>query len=161
MPSTLQQEPFHPGDTHLLLGLYTTILETGNRIELPKEVEEQFDDGLFITQGFDRNIMVLTTDAFEEVYERVTSVNIADPLVRLLMRMILASAYRVEVGPDGTIQLSEKLKTFAQLEKDVVLVGQGDFMEIWSSDVWDQQKQQLLELEIDPGRFASLLVTTR
>lgn len=145
----------------MLLGLYTTILETGNRIELPNDVEEQFDDGLFITQGFDRNIMVLTTDAFEEVYERVTSVNIADPLARLLMRMILASAYRAEVGPDGSIQLSEKLKTFARLEKDVVLVGQGDFMEIWSSDVWDQQRQQMLEFEIDPGRFASLLVTTR
>jgi len=145
----------------LLLGLYPTILETGNRVALPKEFEEQFDDGLFITQGFDRNIMALTADAFEEVYERITSINIAEPLARLLLRMILSSAYRAEVGPDGTIQVSKPLKDFARLENDVVLVGQGDFVEIWSSETWEQQSKQLLEMEIDPGRFASLLVTTR
>jgi MraZ protein len=155
------QKTFHPGDTTLLLGFYSTILETGNRIELPKDFAEQFEDGLFITQGFDRNIMALTMDAFEEVYERVTSVNIADPLARLLLRMILSSAYRAEIGPDGTIQISQSLKEFARLEKDVVLVGQGDFMEIWSSETWEQQTRQLHELENDPGRFASLLITTR
>lgn len=145
----------------MLLGLYTTILETGNRIELPTDFVEQFDDGLFITQGFDRNIMVLTMDAFEEVYERITSVNIADPLARLLLRMILSSAYRVEVGPDRTIQVSKFLKEFAGLENDVVLVGQGDFMEIWSAESWEQQSKQIAELQMDPGRFASLLITTR
>jgi len=145
----------------LLLGLYTTILETGNRIELPNELAEQFDDGLFITQGFDRNLMVLTVDAFEELYERVTSVNLADPLARLLVRMLLSSAYKVEVGPDGTIQLSTKLKEFAQLEQDVILVGQGDFMEIWSPAMWQQQNAKLQQSEVDPARFASLLVTTR
>jgi MraZ protein len=155
------QTSFHPGDTTLLLGLYSTILETGNRIELPKDYAEQFEDGLFITQGFDRNIMALTMDAFEEIYERVTSVNIADPLARLLLRMILSSAYRAEVGPDGTIQMSESLKKMARLEKDVVVVGQGDFIEIWSADTWEQQTEQLLAMETDPGRFASLLITTR
>jgi MraZ protein len=91
----------------------------------------------------------------------VTSVNLAQPIARLLLRMLLSSAYRAEVGPDGTIQVSKSLKEFARLERDVVLVGQGDFIEIWSSDIWEQQQKQLLELEIDPGRFASLLVTTR
>lgn len=155
------QNTFHPGDTHLLLGLYSTILETGNRIELPVDFAEQFEDELFITQGFDRNIMALTMDAFEEVYERVTSVNIADPLARLLLRMILSSAYKAEIESDGTIQVSKSLKEFAQLEKDVVLVGQGDFIEIWSAEFWEQQTKQLSETEMDPGRFASLLITTR
>jgi MraZ protein len=145
----------------LLLGLYTTILETGNRIAMPDEFAEQFGDGLFVTQGFDRNIMVLTVDAFEELYERVTSVNLADPLARLLVRMILSSAYKAEVGPDGTIQLSNKLKDFAQLEQEIVLVGQGDFMEIWSPAVWGQQTAKLEQSEADPARFASLLITTR
>jgi MraZ protein len=145
----------------LLLGLYSTILETGNRVVLPKEFEEQFDEGVYITQGFDRNIMALTADAFEEVYERVTAVNIAQPLARLLLRMILSSAYKAEVGPDGTIQVSKALKEFARLDNDLVLVGQGDFIEIWSRDTWEQQAKQLVDPAMDPGRFASLLVTTR
>lgn len=145
----------------MLLGLYSTILETGNRIALPKEYEDEFVDGLFITQGFDRNILALTTEAFEEVYERLTSMNIAQPVARLLLRAVLSSAYRVEVGADSTIPISTSLKEFAQLATDVILVGQGDFIEIWSADLWNQQHEKLLDLESDPGRFASLLVTTR
>lgn len=145
----------------MLLGLYSTILETGNRIALPKEYEDEFVDGLFITQGFDRNILALTTEAFEEVYERLTSMNIAQPVARLLLRAVLSSAYRVEVGANSTIPISTSLKEFAQLATDVILVGQGDFIEIWSADLWNQQHEKLLDLESDPGRFASLLVTTR
>jgi len=75
--------------------------------------------------------------------------------------MILSSAYKAEIGPDGTIQISKSLKEFARLAGDVVLIGQGDFIEIWSSETWEEQTKQLMNLEIDPGRFASLLVTTR
>lgn len=145
----------------MLLGLYSTILEAGNRIALPKDYEDEFMDGLFITQGFDRNILALTTEAFEEVYERLTSMNIAEPAARLLLRAILSSAYRVEIAPDGTIPVSASLKGFARLASNVVLVGQGDFVEIWSADLWNQQQDKLLDLESDPDRFASLLVTTR
>ena len=145
----------------MLLGLYSTILETGNRIALPKDYEDEFVDGLFITQGFDRNILALTTEAFEEVYERLTSMNIAEPVARLLLRALLSSAYRVEVAPDRTIPISAALKEFARLATDVILVGQGDFVEIWSEELWDQQHAKLLDLESEPGRFASLLVTTR
>jgi MraZ protein len=105
--------------------------------------------------------MALTVEAFEELYERVTALNMADPLARLLVRMILSSAYKAEVGPDGTIPLSNKLKSFAQLEQDAILVGQGDFMEIWSPAVWEQQTAKLQQSEEDPARFASLLITTR
>jgi MraZ protein len=151
---------FHPGDTNLLLGHYTNTLETENRLLLPQEFREDYRDGLYLTQGFDRNIMMLTIKAFDEMYASMTSLNLADPLARLLLRMILGFAHRTEIESNGTIRIPEKLKEFARLDRDVIVLGQGNFSEIWSSEVWSDQETELRDAISNPNRFASLNLST-
>jgi len=143
----------------LLLGLYTNILEPDNRLILPDDVRVAYKDGLYITQGFDRNIMVLTIQAFEAIYERVMTFNLADPLARLLLRMLLSSAHKMEVGKNGDIFIPAPLKEFGGIDQNVVIVGQGDFVELWSPETWKEQVQRLLTAEAD--RFSTLNLSTR
>jgi MraZ protein len=143
----------------LLLGLYTIILEPDNRLILPDDVRVAYKDGLYITQGFDRNIMVLTVQAFEAIYNRIMTFNLADPLARLLLRMILSSAHKMEVGRNGEIFLPSPLKEFGAIDQSVVIVGQGDFIELWSPETWKEQVQRLLAAEAD--RFSTLNLSTR
>ena len=143
----------------MLLGLYTSILETDNRIALPIGIQEEYEDGLYVTRGFDRNIMVLTVDAFESIYDRITSLNIADPVARLLLRLILGSTQQSGIKADGKIQVPEPLKEFANLEREVIIVGQGDYLELWSPDAWKKQEEQLTNVE--PNQFSSLQITTQ
>jgi len=130
-------------------------------LKTPREYHEHFEEGVYITKGFDRNIMILTMEAFEEVFERVTSVNIANPLGRLLLRMFLSSAYKAEMDMDGNLYISEELSRFARLDKETVLVGQGDYVEVWSPDLWRDQNERLMDAEGNADRFSSLLITTR
>lgn len=143
----------------MLLGLYPSILETDNRLALPDEIQEDYKDGLYITRGFDRNIMVLTTEAFESIYDRIISLNIADPVARLLLRMFLGTAKWAEIGSDGKIPIPGPLKEFAILERDVILVGQGDYVELWSPNAWKIQEDQLSKVE--PNHFSTLHITTQ
>lgn len=143
----------------MLLGLYPSILETDNRIALPDEIQEDYQDGLYITRGFDRNVMVLTMDAFESIYDRISSLNIADPVARLLLRLILGTAQQAEVGIDGKIPIPRSLKEFANLERDVIMIGQGDYLELWAPDAWSVQEDQLTNVE--PNRFSTLHITTQ
>ena len=143
----------------MLLGLYTSILEHDNRLILPDDVRVAYKDGLYITQGFDRNIMVLTVQAFEAIYNRIMTFNLADPLARLLLRMILGSAHKMEVGRNGEIFLPSPLKEFGAIDQNVVIVGQGDFIELWSPETWKEQVQRLLAAEAD--RFSTLNLSTR
>jgi transcriptional regulator MraZ len=143
----------------LLLGLYTSILEHDNRLILPDDVRVAYKDGLYITQGFDRNIMVLTVQAFEAIYNRIMTFNLADPLARLLLRMILSSAHKMEVGRNGEIFVPSPLKEFGAIDQSVVIVGQGDFIELWSPETWKEQIQRLLAAEAD--RFSTLNLSTR
>lgn len=143
----------------MLLGLYTSILETDNRLILPEHFRGAYSDGLYLTQGFDRNLMVLTNHAFEAIYKRITSFNLADPVARLLLRMILGSAYQTDLGTNGDIHIPTPLKEFGALEREVVSVGQGDFIELWSPEAWDQQAKQILAAEAN--RFSTLNLSTR
>ena len=143
----------------MLLGLYTNILENNNHLVLPVPFREAYAAGLYITPGFDRNIMVLTLQAFEVIYNRITTFNLADPVARLLLRLILGSAQKAALSPDGKIPIPDSLKGFATLEQEVVLVGQGDFIELWSPEIWDKQTQQFLNVEAN--HFFTLNISTR
>lgn len=142
----------------MLLGLYTNILEN-NHLVLPESFREAYAAGLYITPGFDRNIMVLTLQAFEVIYQRITALNLADPVARLLLRMILGSAHKADVEADGRVTIPKNLQAFASLEQEVVLVGQGDFVELWSPTVWNKQTEQYLT--VDAQHFSTLHITTR
>ena len=143
----------------MLLGLYSSILEDKNRLVLPDGFKEEYKDGIYITRGFDRNIMALTLSAFDSIYERVMSLNLADPVVRLLLRMVLGNAYRAEITPDWKIDISDTLKEAADLEREVVLVGQGDFVELWSPDNSSKQEEKLINIEAN--QFSALNIASR
>lgn len=143
----------------MLLGLYTCILENDNRLILPDDFRSEYKDGIYLTQGFDRNIMVLTRSAFEVLYKRITSFNLADPVARLLFRMLLGSIHIMELESNGGIRIPEKLKEFAVLGQTAIAVGQGDFMELWSLKEWNKQEERLREVTAD--RFSTLHISTQ
>ncbi len=145
----------------MFIGKYPSTLSTKNRLSIPSQFREQISEGFYITQGFERNLLVLTTGAFEEIYRRIKSLNMADPIARLLLRMILSSADKSVAENDGHIAIPSELVEFARLDKEVLFVGQGDFFEIWSVDLWRMQEAQLKDAESNATRFTTLTVATR
>jgi MraZ protein len=122
---------------------------------------EGLSSAVYITEGFDRNLLVLTSNAFQEIYERVGSLNIADPLARLLLRLILGTAHEAKADLNGYLAIPDELKDFAELHQDILLIGQGDYFEIWSPDLWNKQEIQLRDAETNSGRFSALVIATR
>lgn len=145
----------------MFLGKYPCKLDDHNRLVIPSAFRKQITGGLYITQGFDRNLLVLTTSAFEEIYRRVTLLNIADPLARLLLRLILGTASKLKIDQTGHIAIPDDLKEFAQIGEHNLMVGQGDYFEVWALELWNQQEFQLKDAEANSGRFSTLTVATR
>ncbi len=144
----------------MFLGKFSTPLEPNNRFSVPAAFRAQLSSRMYITQGFDRNLQVLTADAFQEIYRKVVSLNIADPLARLLLRLILGTA--TELGlENNNLMIPENLKEFAKLHDDIFLIGQGDYFEIWAPELWNKQEAQLGDAETNSARFSMLAVTTR
>ena len=140
----------------MLLGQYEDDLENGCRLTVPVPYRGAFAEGVYVTQGFEKNLMLMTDEAFRGLYQRVIAMNMANPLARLLLRMILGNASRVEMDESGRIQIPRNLVTFAGLEKAVMLVGQGDYVEVWAPALWEKQSDDVQNAEANAERFSML-----
>ena len=140
----------------MFLGQYQHSLDEKGRLTIPVAFREALGEGAFVSQGFDRNLMVMTASHFQKVYERINAMSITDPATRLLRRLILASAYQVEVDKAGRILLPQNLRQFLALNGEAMLVGQGEYFEVWTPAEWQKQMDNLHDVEANTQRFATL-----
>jgi MraZ protein len=144
----------------LFLGHHYTQLKNSNRLPIRSDWQKLIPSGVYLTQGFDQNILILTPDTFQEIYTRITALNITDPLARLLLRMFLSTASYVESVENETISLPQNLLEYANLESDVAIVGQGEYVEVWSSDLWQEQQTEIQNSHANAQRFAAFTIST-
>ena len=144
----------------MFLGHHFTQLKNSNRLPIPSNWRKLISSGVYLTQGFDQNILILTPNMFREIYGRITALNITDPLARLLLRMFLSTASYIESVENETIVLPSNLLGYANLESNVVVVGQGDYVEVWSSDLWQQQQSEIQDSQANAQRFSTFAIST-
>jgi MraZ protein len=146
----------------MFLGEYRHSIDNKDRLTVPARYRELLDEGAYVLRGFDRNLMVLTTKAFEAISNRINQMSVTDPLARSLRRLIIGSASRIEIDKAGRILIPDFLCQKAGINRDqeVVLVGQGNYFEVWSSDEWTLQQQALDEAEANTERFKVLDLST-
>ncbi len=146
----------------MFLGEYRHSLDNKDRLTVPVRYRELMDDGAYILRGFDRNLMVLTTKAFDAISHRLDQMSLTDPLARALRRLVIGSATRLEVDKVGRILIPDFLcqKVGLTSDKEAVLIGQGSYFEIWSTDEWALQQQALDQAEANTERFKVLDLST-
>ena len=140
----------------MFLGQFQHNLDEKGRLMIPARYRELLAAGAFITQGFDKCLMVMTEVYFQQVYDRINAMNLADPTARLLRRLILSNAYPVEVDKVGRILVPQNLRQVIALESEAILAGQGEYFEVWTPAAWNEQMNQLQDIETNNQRFATL-----
>ena len=143
----------------MFLGKYSRTLDATSSFSVPPSFVGPLSGGAYLTQGFDRNLQVLTNDAFQEIYRTVVSLNITNPLARLLLRLVLGSAHELGVDANGQFTIPEELQQFANLNNEIFVVGQGEYFEIWAPELWGQQEAQLRDAEANASRFSTLTIS--
>ena len=140
----------------MFLGHFQHNLDDKGRLMIPARFRELLAAGAFITQGFDKCLMVMTDVYFKEVYDRISAMNLADPTARLLRRLILSNAYPVEADRVGRILIPQNLRQVIMLDGEAIVAGQGEYFEVWTPAAWNEQMAQLQDLETNDQRFAML-----
>ena len=146
----------------MFLGEYRHTIDNKDRLTVPVRYRELIVDGAYILRGFDRNLMVLTDKAFEAISHRLDQMSMTDPLTRALRRLIMGSATHLDIDKAGRILIPEFLceKAGLHCDQEAILVGQGSYFEIWSSDEWALQQQALDQTEANTERFKVLDLST-
>jgi MraZ protein len=101
---------------------------------------------LVITADADRCLLVYPLPDWELIQQKLESLSNLDPRVRELQRRLIGFAVDVDMDGAGRVLISPALREYAQLDKAVVLVGQGKKFELWNKEHWE-------ELVSRPGSF--------
>ena len=140
----------------MFLGQFNHNLDTKGRLTIPARFRELLEGGAYVTQGFDANLMVLTAPTFEFISQRVNMMSITDPTARELKRLLFSTASFVEPDKNGRILLPQFLRDVAGIDGEAVVVGVGQYFEIWAPEPWNQQINVLMDTEANAQRFAAL-----
>jgi MraZ protein len=141
----------------MFLGQFQHTLDDKGRLMVPARYRDLLAAGAYITQGFDKCLMVMTEEHFNEVYAILNGLNMADQSARMLRRLILSNAYQVEVDRVGRILVPQNLREFLGVPSgELVVAGQGEYFEVWTPAEWKSQMDSLHDVEANAQRFATL-----
>lgn len=141
----------------MFLGQFRHNLDDKGRLTVPARFRDLLlADGAYVMQGFDQNLMVLTSPKFDTLSERIKTMSMTDPTARLLRRLLFSTAAPVEVDKVGRILLPQFLREHATLSSEAVVVGMGDYFEIWSPVLWSAQAEMLGDAQANADRFSAL-----
>lgn len=117
-------------------GTFTPRLDDKGRITLPARYRGAFTDGAMVVRGVSRCLYVFTTDGFDTFAEGAINAPVDDSDLIGPSRYMLANSDYQTLDAQGRINLTGRMRDYAELGKDVVLTGQGRRMEIWNAERW-------------------------
>lgn len=126
----------------MFMGEYRPTMDEKGRVAIPVKLRKAFGESaainrLIITHGFDKCIMAFRDEDWREFVEtRLAPLSQADPKNRMRLRFLLGGASECELDKQGRIVVPPYLKEYAEISKDVVLLGLNNRIEIWSGEVY-------------------------
>lgn len=138
----------------MLIGEYQHTLDEKKRLAIPAKLRKQLGKEAVITRGFDNCLVIYTTQEWQKMADKFGKLPESQAEARGFARIKLAGAALVEFDQLGRILVPEYLKQYAMLEKNVVIAGLYNRLEIWDENRWNEYKQKT---EKEVGDFGSKL----
>jgi MraZ protein len=120
----------------MLIGQYEHTIDAKNRMSLPAKFRGELGDTVIITAGLDGCLSVFTQEGWKEESAKWNNSTIAKVEERSVARVMLGNATEVTFDKLGRILLPNYLKKMAGLDKNVVICGLLNRLEIWDSQKW-------------------------
>ena len=144
-------------------GVTKVTLDAKGRLAIPTRYRERLgsrcDGQLVATVDRDYCLLIYPLPDWEEIERKLVRLPSLNKQARRLQRLMVGHATEVDIDGHGRILLSRELREFAGLERQAVLIGQGNKFELWDEDRWNEKRDSWLgdEDSVDlPSELESL-----
>ena len=140
----------------MFLGTHTPKLDEKGRLILPAKYRDELAEGLVITRFQERCLAIWPVETFVEVAQAVRGAS-SSQQVRDYQRMLASGASDETPDKQGRITIPPHLRAYAALEKDCVVVGAINRVEVWDSAAWERYSAEKesayaeMDEEVFPG----------
>jgi MraZ protein len=125
----------------VFLGTHTPKLDEKGRIFLPAKFRDELADGLVVTRGQDRCLAIWPMADFVEQTQQLRSAPSSSKQVRDYQRMLASGASDETLDKQGRLTIPAPLRAYAGLDKDVVVVGAINRVEVWDAIAWQSYSE--------------------
>ena len=136
------------------VGEFEHSIDDKGRLSVPARFRPALEDGLVITRGLDRCLVIWDSESWRAMAERIRSLNTWQAEARRMQRHFFSGAVPAQPDKLGRVVIPQYLRAYAQLETDVVVVGLADRIEVWSRTEWQRERG---EAERDSAELAEHL----
>ncbi len=121
----------------MFLGTHSPLLDDKGRVVLPAKFRDDLSAGLVLSKGQDRSVVIWPVAEFSEYAARIREASRTDARARAYSRVLFSAAFDQVPDKQGRITIPAALREYAQLERECVVVGNHDTLEIWNPQTWD------------------------
>lgn len=143
----------------MFLGTHEPRLDDKGRLVLPAKLREPLAPGIVITKGQERSLILWPANEFVAYTQKLREASRNDAKVRSYLRVFFSSAFDEIPDKQGRITIPNTLREYAQLDREVVVVGADTTIEIWEPEAWREYLREAepkfahTQEEVAPGIF--------
>ena len=133
-----------------MTGTYEHSIDAKGRLFIPAKLREELGVSFYLARGVDECLAIYPQETWNRFTEKFASLPMSQSAA---MRPLFANASKCELDSQGRIVIPQKLRKYAGLEKDAVIIGVNDRAEIWSAETWNAREEE----EMTPEKMKACL----
>ena len=114
----------------MFMGEYAHNIDRKGRLIMPAKFREELGEHVY------------TVEQWQQVYQKLSTLPSTNKDARMYQRMMLSKAAECEMDSQGRILIPSSLIALAGLEKECLIIGVANHLEIWSKDRWEALEEE-------------------
>lgn len=126
----------------MFMGEYEHSLDAKGRLIIPAKLRSGLGERFIATKGLDNCLFVYSMKEWEAIETRLKELPFTRADVRSFVRLFFSGATECELDPQGRILLTQNLRDYARIERDVMVIGALSRVEVWSRHEWEEYRKK-------------------
>ena len=133
----------YPESYMIFAGEYEHRIDPQGRVAIPARFKMAFIDGIVLSRAYDNCVVIYTPEEWDRAASEISQQPSTSASARKLARLTFSGAFAGTLDRSGRVVVPVQLREYAGLGEDVVIVGTGRFIEIWSAAAWAEERRVL------------------
>lgn len=121
----------------MFMGEYHHSIDDKNRLIIPSKFRDGLGDEFVVTRGIENCLFVYSRNEWDKIVSKLEGLPFTKRDARSFIRFFLSGATVAEFDKQGRVNITSPLISYANIDKECVIIGAGDRLEIWSVDNWN------------------------
>lgn len=122
----------------MFMGEYHHNIDEKGRLILPAKFRFALGEKFIVTRGLEKCLYVYSIEDWEKIVTKLNTLPFTKKDARIFIRSFFSGATECEFDRQGRINITSPLVSYADLQKECVVIGANDRIEIWSKDKWTE-----------------------